>query len=280
MVDFPSRVQAIRAVSLVIVLPRNAENADPRQFWKKKKKKAIYRRLTKWTDEIWWWKSERPEQLQCGFLFTQSWRLSHDEWTLLPFSAKLLVSNEVSKSRGERSALDSGTIFLKPLGGNSVSRSGRVNHSWQAALDFKDDLRLSGQNRGRLTWHRSGDKHCRLYKSKLKLNKIGTQDWWETKRQHNQTSTCAARRSQYKSLMNATLAKSLTAQGCKRVNYYRCSIITNHNLLGGPCVIYNSTLNLMAYISFQRGAAFPSQWNTSLTYLLIFFYYTNPNTVC
>lgn len=32
MVDFPSRVQAIRAVSLVLVLPRNAENADPRQF--------------------------------------------------------------------------------------------------------------------------------------------------------------------------------------------------------------------------------------------------------
>lgn len=86
------------------------------------------KRFTKF--EIWWFKSERLDKRPCGF-YWQRWRLSDDEWTLLPFSTKLLLSVDVSEPRGDAPSLTpvSGTISLKPLGGNSVTCSGRVNQS-------------------------------------------------------------------------------------------------------------------------------------------------------
>lgn len=131
----------------------------------------------------------------------------------------------------------------------------------QAELDFRDDLGPSG---------------LRMFDS-TQIKRLPTlQNYTET-RQNQDTSLIennnntsrpsffAAR--QTESHTDATLARSLTAQGCERVNYYRCSIITNHNLLGGPCVIYTSMLKLMGYIFISvHRCILPSQWNPSLIY--------------
>lgn len=112
LVDFQSKV---KPVSILYLL----------QLEKSRFKTIRKKRFTKC--EIWWFKPARLDKQPCGFY----WRLSDDGWTLLPFSAKLLLSADVSESRGDAPSLApvSGTIFREPLGGNSVTRSGRVNQS-------------------------------------------------------------------------------------------------------------------------------------------------------
>lgn len=180
----------------------------------------------------------------------------------------MLLSIVVSESRGDAPSLTpvSGTIFLKPLGGNSVTRcSGRVNQSGR--MDSISKMISGLVVRTEDVWL---DTDKRVQTANWNLTKSGHKSDWKHNNKNNTSrpSFCAVR--QIKSHMNATLAKSLAAQGCEQVNYYRCSIITNHKLLGGPCVIYISMLKLMGNIFISMRRCIHSQWNPSLIYLYIF----------
>lgn len=145
----------------------------------------------------------------------------------------------------------------------------------QNELDFKDDLRSSV--RAEDVWLDT-DKRPQTLQNYIETRQNQGTSQIENN-QHKQTSILCSTAAPIQSHMNATLAKSFPAQDCEWVNYYRCSIITNHNLLGGPCVIYVSMLKLMSCIFLSMCRCIPSQWNPSLIYLYIILYYSNPKTI-
>lgn len=126
---------------------------------------------------------------------------SYDEWTLFSFSAKLLVSNEVGKSRvwhvfvtknqtlrpwpGSLLFLThkSWALFYKTTWWQQCLSFGLTQSELKAELDFKYNLRVTGQNKGHLT--NVGENVKRISAANFLIR---TKAWWKTNLRHNQTS--------------------------------------------------------------------------------------------
>lgn len=167
------------------------------------------------------WDSERRKRLLpsvCVRFFRDKYG-----WPLTLFSTKLFLSDDVSESRRH-------PTFDSTLGHCSPQTTWwQQSLRWsQSELQARDALGLSGHREER-TEQRTESGRIRTRVNDTSRPRFSAARWLINRHK------------------DATLAKSLPAQGCEPVNYYGCSIITNHNLLGGPCIIYISMLKLMGY---------------------------------